>query len=74
MEMFSGLTSVLQTFLTKTQGAYTKVLVERRKSTGSDSFSLLTRLDATVFSLIETKCPEIWAKNLPKKAKRSTFG
>ena len=51
-------------------------LFAMRTSTRSEAFSPLICLDATkfvlpsVFTLIETICPKIWAKSLHKKAKR----
>ena len=47
---------------------------ERRTSIESKAFSLLICLDAikfvlpSVFTLIETICPQIWAKPLPKNS------
>ena len=52
-----------------------KDVFERRTSNGSESFSLIVCLDDTkfvlfrVFTLIETICPKMWAKPLPKNAK-----
>ena len=53
---------------------------ERHTSTGSEPFSLLISLDATVFVLpsglilIETICPKICSKSRLKCAKTSTSG
>jgi len=53
---------------------------ERRTSTGSEPFSLLVCLDATIFVtpsvliLIETICPKIGSKSPLKSVKKSTYG
>ena len=52
-----------------------KDVFKRRTSNGSESFPLIVCLDDTkfvlfrVFTLIETICPKMWAKPLPKNAK-----
>ena len=53
-----------------------KGVFERRTFKGSESFSLIVCLDDAKFvlfsvvSLIETIWPKMWAKPLPKNAKR----
>ena len=57
-------------------GTLSKDVFERRTSTGSEPFSLLISLDATVFILpsvlilIETICAKIYLKSRLKSAKR----
>ena len=57
-------------------GSLSSDIFERRTSTGSEPFSLLISLDATVFLLpsvlilIETICPKIYSKSRLKSAKR----
>ena len=57
-------------------GSLSSDVFERRTSTGSEPFSLLVSLDATVFILpsvlilIETICPKICSKSRLKSAKR----
>ena len=56
-------------------GSLSSDLFDRRTSTGSEPFSLLISLDATIFvllsvlTLIETICPKIWSKLRLKSAK-----
>ena len=56
-------------------GSLSSDVFERRTSTGSEQFSLLVSLDATVFVLpsvlilIETICPKICSKSRLKSAK-----
>ena len=51
-----------------TLGRLSKDVFERRTSTGSEAFSLIIRLDAnkfvlaSVFILVETILPKLWAK------------
>ena len=57
------------------RGSLSSDVFERRTSTGSEPFSLLISLDATVFVLpsvlilIETICPKICSKSRLKSAK-----
>ena len=59
-----------------TLGRLNKDVFERRKSSGTEAFSLLTCLDSTkfvfpnVFSLIQMICLKIWSKSRPKLQKR----
>ena len=61
---------------TEAIGSLSSDVFERRTSTGSEPFSLLISLDATVFLLpsvlilIETICPKIYSKSRLKSAKR----
>ena len=72
---FSSRTSVQHVTL-RTIESLSKDVFERCTSTGSDAFSLLICLDAskivllTVFTFMETVCPKLQAKPLPRNAKR----
>ena len=62
----------------KSLGNLSKGVFERRTSTGSEVFFILKHLDASkfvflsVFIIIETICPKIWAK-LPSKNEEDRF-
>ena len=61
--------------ISRSIGSLSSDVFERRTSTGSEPFSLLISLDATIFvllsvlTLIETICPKIWSKLRLKSAK-----
>ena len=61
-------------------GSLSKDFFERRTSTETEALFLLVWLDATkfvylsVFTYIKTICAKIWAKPLPKNAKKTTSG
>ena len=72
MGLFLGRYRVLLGSLSKGQS---KGVFERRTLTGSEVFFILKHIDATkfvflsVFTIIETICPKIWAKPPSKNEK-----